>query len=215
LGDSNTNLGVVYSIFRDREDNIWVGFQSNGLARLRTKQLFTISKPNGLPNESTRTVFQDSKGTLWIGTANGLAGYKSGNQSTYQNLNGGPIGSVKSIAEDAEGNLWIGAEENLFILSRAGLRKVAGWNGEFEIRAIYRDQKGHMWVGTDCDGLFEYERSSGNPRHFTTREGLASDQVRTLLVDRNGALWIGTHGRGVSKYENGKFVTFTRNDGLA
>ena len=215
LGDNNTNLGVVYSIFRDREDNIWVGFQSNGLARLRTKQLFTISRPNGLPNESTRCAFQDSTGTLWIGTANGFAGYKNGSQVTYQNLNGAPIGSVKSIGEDAEGDLWIGAEENLFILSRAGLHKVEGWKGGFEIRAIYRDQKGHMWVGTDGDGLYEYDNRARQPNHFTTREGLASDQVRTLLVDHSGALWIGTHGRGVSKFENGAFVTFTTRNGLA
>ncbi|HKE58408.1 MAG TPA: two-component regulator propeller domain-containing protein [Pyrinomonadaceae bacterium] len=215
LGDGNTGLGVVYSIFRDREDNIWVGFQSNGLARLRTKQLFTISKPNGLPNESTRTVFQDSKGTLWIGTANGFTGYKNGSQVTYQAVNRVPIGSVKSIAEDSAGNLWIGAEENLFILAHSELRKIPGWRGEFEVRAIYRDQKGHMWVGTDGDGLFEYDSGGGSLRHFTTRDGLASDQVRTLLVDRSGTLWIGTHGRGVSKYENGAFVNYTKNDGLA
>ena len=53
LGENNENAGVVYSIFRDCEDSIWIGFQSNGLARLRTKQLFTISKVNGLPNEIT------------------------------------------------------------------------------------------------------------------------------------------------------------------
>src|SRR6185436_955714 len=51
LGENNANTGVVYSIFRDREDNVWIGFQSNGLARLRTKQLFTISQLNGLPND--------------------------------------------------------------------------------------------------------------------------------------------------------------------
>ncbi len=215
LGGSNASLGVVYSIFRDREDNIWVGFQSNGLARLRTKQLFTISKPNGLPNESTRSVFQDSRGTLWIGTANGFVGYKNGSLSTYENLNGSPVGSVKSLAEDADGNLWIGAEQDLLVLSRAGLHRLPGWKSGFEIRAIYRDQVGHMWVGTDGDGLFEYSHTESNPKHYTTREGLASDQVRTLLADQQGALWIGTHGRGVSKFENGRFVTLTKNDGLA
>ena len=215
LGDGNTNLGVVYSVFRDREDNVWIGFQSNGLGRLRTKQLFTISKPDGLPNESTRSVFQDSRGTLWIGTVNGFAGYKNGSKTIYQNLNGSPIGSVRSLAEDAEGNLWVGAEQDLLILSRAGLRKLSRWNSSSEIRVIYRDQKGHMWVGTDGDGLFEYAGTDGNATHYTTREGLASDQVRTLLDDRRGALWIGTHGRGVSKYENSQFVTYAKKDGLA
>jgi len=214
LGDP-TNPGVVYSIFRDREENVWIGFQSNGLGRLRTKQLFTLSKPNGLSNDSARSVFQDSTGTLWIGTVNGFAGYKNGTQVSYQSLNGLPIGSVKSIGEDKEGNLWIGAEQDLLILSRTGLHKLAGWKSGFEVRTIYRDHQDHIWVGTDGDGLFEFYDSSGNGKHFTSHDGLASDQVRTLLIDHNGTLWIGTHGGGLSKYENNRFVTYTTRDGLA
>ncbi|PWT94536.1 MAG: hypothetical protein C5B55_02550 [Blastocatellia bacterium] len=215
LGENNSGSGVVYSIFRDREDSVWIGFQSNGLARLRTKQLFTISKRDGLPNESSRSVFQDSRGTLWVGTLNGFVGFRNGSQVTYEDVNGNQIGSVKSLAEDSQGNLWIGAEQDLLILSRAGLHKVPGWKSSSEIRAIYRDQKNHMWVGTDGDGLFEYLDPSARPTRFTTRDGLASDQIRTLLFDRRGALWVGTHGGGLSKYEDGRFVNYTTKDGLA
>src|SRR6185436_12682434 len=126
LGENNANAGVVYSIFRDREDNIWIGFQSNGLARLRTKQLFTISKPAGLPNDSARSVFQDSNGTLWIGTVNGFAGLKNGTEKSYLSINGLPIGSVKTMGEDKDGNLWIGAEQSLLILSNNVLRQSPG-----------------------------------------------------------------------------------------
>jgi signal transduction histidine kinase/ligand-binding sensor domain-containing protein len=210
----NANLGVVYSIFKDRENSVWIGFQSNGLGRLRTKQLFTISKSEGLPNESTRAVFQDSKGTLWFGTVNGFVGQSSGQSITYQSLNGSPLGSVRSIAEDAEGNLWIGAEEDLLILSRGVLSKMPGWSGSTEIRVVYRDRSNRMWIGTDGLGLFEYDRIGNRTRHFTTRDGMASDQVRTLLDDGRGALWIGTHGRGVSKYENGSFVNYSQKEGL-
>ncbi|HEY5446082.1 MAG TPA: two-component regulator propeller domain-containing protein [Pyrinomonadaceae bacterium] len=215
LGENDANTGVVYSIFRDREDSVWIGFQSNGLARLRTKQLFTISKPPGLPNDSARSVFQDSNGTLWIGTVNGFAGLKNGRESSYLSLNGQSIGSVKSMGEDTAGNLWIGAEQNLLILAANGLRKCPGWKNGTEGRVIYRDTQGHMWVGTDGEGLFEFTDANGNAKHYTTREGLPSDQVRTLLVDRNGALWIGTHGGGLAKYENGRFIVYTTKDGLA
>jgi len=66
LGEGETNLGVVYSLYSDREGNTWLGFQSNGLGRLRTRQLLTISASNGLPNDSTRSVFQDSQGNIWF-----------------------------------------------------------------------------------------------------------------------------------------------------
>jgi signal transduction histidine kinase/ligand-binding sensor domain-containing protein len=213
LGEGETNLGVVYSLYPDREGNIWLGFQSNGLGRLRTRQIQTISASDGLPNDSTRSVFQDSQGNIWIGTVAGFARYKDGLSTTYQTLNGSRIGSVRSLAEDPQGNIWIGADHELLILKNGHLSKASGWQWRSEIEVIYRDPRGHMWVGTNGDGLFEFAGS--DVHHYQTPEGLASNQVRALLADRHGALWISTFGKGISKYADGRFVTYTANDGLA
>jgi signal transduction histidine kinase len=70
-----------------------------------------------------------------------------------------------------------------------------------------------MWVGTDGDGLFEFE--GGKVHQYRSQDGLAGNQIRGLLSDRHGALWISTFGRGISKYADGKFVTYTAKDGLA
>jgi ligand-binding sensor domain-containing protein/signal transduction histidine kinase len=213
LGEGETNLGVVYSLYADREGNIWLGFQSNGLGRLRTRQLLTISASNGLPNDSTRSVFQDSQGNIWIGTVDGFAKYKPGQSTNYQSLNGSSIGSVRSLAEDAEGNIWIGADQELLMLKDGRLSSVPGWKWHSEIEVIYRDPQGRMWVGTDGDGLIEF---TGNKFHqYRSEDGLAANQIRGLLSDRQGALWISTFGKGISKYADGKFVTYTDRDGLA
>lgn len=213
LGESDTNLGVVYSICSDREGNMWVGFQSNGLGRLRRRQLLTISATDGLPNDSTRSVFQDSKGNVWVGTVDGFAQFKDGKTTDYQSVNGTRIGSVRSLAEDPEGHIWIGADQGLLILKGGRLSKIPGWQSSFEIEVIYRDPHGQMWIGTDGDGLFEF--GNGKVNHYQTPDGLASDQVRALLRDRKGALWIGTFGGGVSKFAEGRFVTYSVKDGLA
>ena len=205
--------GVVYSIYTDGEENIWIGFQSNGLGRLRTKQLLTISATNGLPNDSTRSVFQDSKGNVWIGTVDGFARYSDGKCINYQTAKGSRIGSVRSLAEDSHGNLWAGTEQGLLILKEGQLSKIRDWQWHSEIEVIYRDPRGHMWVGTDGDGLFEFD---GNGIHrYRTEDGLASNQVRGLLCDRRGALWISTFGEGISRYADGKFLTYTEKEGLA
>ena len=212
-GEANLGLGVVYSLFADPEGNIWLGFQSNGLGRLRSRQLLTISASDGLPSESTRSVFQDSRDNIWIGTVDGFARYKNGQSTKYQTLNSSRIGSVRSLAEDADGNLWIGADQDLLMLKDGHVSRIADWRGQSEIEVIYRDPHGHMWVGTDGDGLFEFDGSKA--RHYRTQDGLASNQVRGLLFDRHGVLWISTFGKGISKYVDGKFVTFTEKDGLA
>ena len=59
LDDDKTDLGIVYSMYADREGSIWVGFQSNGLGRLRVKQFSTLTARDGLPNDSARSIFQD------------------------------------------------------------------------------------------------------------------------------------------------------------
>lgn len=213
LGEGETKVGVVYSLCTDWEGNIWLGFQSNGLGRLRTRQLLTISVSDGLPNDSTRSVYQDSKGNVWIGTVDGFARYQNGKTTNYQTLNGARIGSVRSLAEDSHGNLWIGADQELLILKGGLLSKVPEWKWPYEIEVIYRDPNGHMWVGTDGDGLFEFD--GGNVNHYRAQDGLAGNQVRALLSDRHGTLWVSTFGRGISKYADGKFVTYTAKDGLA
>src|ERR1039457_2727186 len=45
-----TPLGTIYALCMDREGGIWLGLQSNGLARLRTRQLSTVSVDDGPPD---------------------------------------------------------------------------------------------------------------------------------------------------------------------
>jgi ligand-binding sensor domain-containing protein/two-component sensor histidine kinase len=206
-------LGSVYSLCMDREGGVWVGLQSNGLARLRTRQLSTISVEDGLPDERTRAVFEDSRGDIWIGTADGLARYHNGQMATWTGVAGSRLGDVRSIAEDSRGNLWISAGKDLLYLQGGRLIPVPHWAGLLEIEVLYKDAEGHMWIGTDGAGLFQY--SGGVFRNYRTGDGLASNHVRAILGDRHGALWISTFGLGLSKFSNGRFTTVTVSDGLA
>jgi ligand-binding sensor domain-containing protein/signal transduction histidine kinase len=211
--DGAAALGSIYALCMDREGGIWVGLQSNGLARLRTRQLSTVSVEDGLPDERTRAVFEDSRGDIWIGTADGLARYRDGRFTTWTDWNGARLGDVRSIAEDAAGNLWISAGKDLMWMKGDRLVPVPDWPGTLEIEVLYKDGEGRMWIGTDGDGLFQYSR--GAFRNYRTKDGLASNHVRAIMGDRSGALWISTFGSGLSEYRNGRFTTLTTKDGLA
>jgi ligand-binding sensor domain-containing protein/two-component sensor histidine kinase len=206
-------LGVIYSLFGDLEGNLWLGLQANGLGRLHLNELSTISIDNGLNNESTRTVFQDSEGTIWIGTANGFSTYRNGIITNYPNLEGKKLAPVRSIAEDNEGNIWIASGESLLLMKKDKLTRFPEWKGKFEIEVIYKDELGRMWIGTDGDGLFQYR--DGKFINFQTQDGLASNHVRGILSDNQGNLWISCFRRGISKYSDGKFTSLTTSDGLA
>jgi ligand-binding sensor domain-containing protein/two-component sensor histidine kinase len=206
-------LGPVYALCMDREGGVWLGLRSNGLARLRTRQIATLSAEDGLPDDRTLTVFEDRGSDIWIGTADGLAKYHNGRFTAWTTVNGSRLGDVRSIAEDSNGTLWISAGKDLLWMKGGRLAPVPNWAGVFEIEALYRDGAGRMWIATGGAGLFQY--AGGAFRNFRTADGLAGDHIRALMGDRRGALWISASGKGVSRYLDGKFTTFTTRDGLA
>jgi signal transduction histidine kinase/ligand-binding sensor domain-containing protein len=213
LESGSAKIGVIYSLFSDSQGNMWLGLQSNGLGRLRIKEISTISEEDGLSNDSTRAVFEDSQKNLWIGTAGGFSIYRNGAISNYESFEGKRFSSIRSFAEDDNGNIWIAAGKSLLLMKNGKLTQFSGWTSRFDIKVIYRDPKGFIWIGTDGDGLFKYE--AGNFINYQTQDGLAGNNVRGILYDRQGAIWISCSGNGISKYLNGKFTNYTTQNGLA
>lgn len=80
-----------------------------------------------------------------------------------------------------------------------------------DIRVIYVDRSGQLWLGAFGAGATRYDGAEFTT--FTPADGLASTFVTCFLEDREGNLWIGTEN-GVSRYDGEQFTTFTREDGL-
>lgn len=210
--NADSRLGTVYCMVMDREGSLWLGLEARGLARLKPTRFTTLSKEDGLPEDSTRSVFEDREGNLWVGTTSGLVKLGRGTPVQYSALEGSKIPRVTAIAEDADGGLWFGAGGELLKIKDGLLAPDRDWEQVPDIRSIYRDHKGRMWIGTDGDGL--YEIHGGKVTAYRTREGLPSNQIRGLLEDRQGALWITTFAGGVSRFAGGKFTNYTVKDGL-
>ncbi|HTZ21888.1 MAG TPA: two-component regulator propeller domain-containing protein [Opitutaceae bacterium] len=210
--ETNAKLGSVYLMCLDQEGSLWLGLEANGLARLRRTQFAAVTMENGLLQDSIRSVLQDSRGDIWIGTTGGLARDRHGQITTYRDLDGVPIGTVTSIAEDRTGNLWIGASGELYKIVAGKLTKDPTWKRVLDVKTVYCDPQGRMWIGTDGDGLFCY--AGDKVTIFRTQDGLPSNQIRGLLTDRQGALWVATFGGGASRLFEGKFTNYTSQDGL-
>ena len=68
---------------------------------------------------------------------------------------------------------------------------------------------GDLWVGS-YGGLTRF--TTGSSR--AGRRILPSDNVWSIYEDADHVLWIGTYDGGLVRYKNGKFTTYSRNDGL-
>ena len=206
-------FGTVFCLCGDREGSLWLGLEASGLARLRLSQFSVLSTDQGLASDSMRTVFQDRRGDLWIGTSIGLARWSEGRVVNFGEAEGLPTRPVSAVGEDQDGIVWAAAGGDLYRIRDGRAVRDAGWPHVQDIKTIYRDWKNRLWVGTASDGLFLREGDRWTGLH--AQDGLASNQVRGLVLDRSGALWVATLGGGVCRYLDGRFTTFTERDGLA
>jgi len=206
-------LGVVQWLCWDREGSLWLGLEASGLGRLRSSQFTVLSTDQGMASDSTRTVFQDSRGDIWIGTTVGLTRWSQGRITNFGEAEGLPLKIVSAVGEDRDGIVWAAAGGDLYQIRDGRVTRDASWPHVQDIKTIYRDWKNRLWVGTASDGLFLREGDRWTGLH--AKDGLSSDQVRGIVLDRGGALWVGTLGSGVCRYLDGKFTTFTERDGLA
>jgi len=78
-----------------------------------------ITSGDGLPNNAIRSIFQDSRGCIWIGTDAGVSKWDGDSFVTYNTLDGLIGNKVWWIEEDNEHNLW-------FACYGAGISKFDG-----------------------------------------------------------------------------------------
>lgn len=66
-----------------------------------------ITVNDGLPSNTIRCIYKDSRGLLWIGTEAGLCSYDGINYKVYNETNGLKHDRIWAIVEDEQNNLWL------------------------------------------------------------------------------------------------------------
>jgi ligand-binding sensor domain-containing protein len=108
----------IWSIFFDRDVNLWIG-TSKGLA-LRSKvdapaslisrpQIRTFTEKDGLPAGRLIAIAQDRQGRLWFGTwGGGVSRYDGQTFQTFSTRDGLADNDVPAIIQDRDGRMWLG-----------------------------------------------------------------------------------------------------------
>ncbi|MBI3425039.1 MAG: hypothetical protein HY011_19050 [Acidobacteria bacterium] len=202
----NEAVGATASLV-DREGNFWLA-TSTGLRRLRRKLITTLSVKDGLNSNEVYPLLQTQNGDVFIGTTQGVNRY-AGGKVTDLGLNyqpGLPL-YMRGLWEDDRARVWLGFQgyggfgrfAAPLSVKRIGKNDLP--NGATDFTA---DRAGNIWIATG-EGLFKY-KDDQEIAHYTTNDGLPSENVITIHLDRHGNLWAGTF-EGLAQFKDGRFIS--------
>lgn len=216
---------VINDLCFDGDKNLWIATAGNGLTildiALKKKRVFKRSKGKNIGSVSSNyieSIFQDSRGIMWLATANGLSRYNSEEENflTYRHSDKKPQSlldnSVTTIAEDLDGHLWIGSKKGLDRFDRA--------SGEFHhhqnhplhpesissntILSLLADRSGNFWVG----GMQGVNYFYPHHLHFDLYQNipdntnsLVDNTLRALVTHPSGKIWIGSLKDGINSFD--------------
>ena len=124
----------------------------------------------------------------------------------------GPTTSVRTIKQDRQGNIWLASNEGIIRYDGKSFTNITGNLSSDRFFSVLEDRKGNFWFGTYGSGIYYYDGRFF--QHFTTKQGLANNQVSTIYEDKTGNIWFGANG-GVSRYDGKSFLNFTTEGGLS
>ena len=181
---------------------------------LRSKSLTTI---NGLPSNTVRHIWQDSKGFIWFGTTNGLCRYDG---NTFLNFHAESSNDavlslvdnkINKLQEDNHGFLWIGTAIKRYCCYDLHQGKFVDFMGKEtnnqELSRIQILPNNDVWLWDNEDGarlIIRNEKRELSSVAFTKEQGnLPDNHIRFIFQDQSGRVWIGTR-KGLALYNQGK-----------
>ncbi|TKG97118.1 hybrid sensor histidine kinase/response regulator [Puteibacter caeruleilacunae] len=215
-GYSTINNEQVRDILKDNNGNLWIATY-NGLYLEKDNQLYHITQDQytELTHNSTFKLYKDHDGGIWIGTWAGGLNYVHYSDNLFHNFrktkspNSLSNNIVSSFLELEDTNMLVGTEMGgLNVFNKESrrfneLRLDKNMVRSLNIKCLYRDVYGGVWVGTYSNGIYYRKKNNSSFVHFAVGQSgqkkLSSNSIYSIVGNADG-VWIGTDGGSVDFY---------------
>jgi signal transduction histidine kinase/ligand-binding sensor domain-containing protein/DNA-binding response OmpR family regulator len=232
--------GIIRSITEDKDGGIWLASMFGGIGCLNRKTATFTPYPYKQPYRTgdrpvVYGIHIDKYGYIWsyfLGI--NCLNPKTGIIKLYSNDQSNPNSHARTweytLYEDNNSILWFGTKD-------AGLERFDRYDERFEhfqhdpdrpgslpsneVRAVYRDKTGRLWIGTargfcemiQCkNGQVLFKRDWSN---LNSEKRIEQHTVYDFYEDKSDRFWLATSdGLFLFNRDNGQYVAFTRQYGL-
>lgn len=219
----------VNAITEDKDGFLWFG-TDDGLNRYNGREI-TVFKHNPeiertLSDNWINCLYVDNKGILWVGTLEGGLNRYDKYFNKFDSYRADPRNesalhsdNITSIVQHDENSLWIGTDNGLHLFTistgkfQRYLDEMVNPNNPSkvikndQIRTLYQDRNGVLWIGTTRSGLLSYDLKTQSFKDHSDLDANGdyvvenSNRIRAIYEDSNGNLWIGYDGGYLAKYD--------------
>jgi len=216
---------------------IWVGTYNKGIHFIDTNRKpfehYRINfRENGLFNNNIRSMYQDSEGTIWIGTkvGGGLSKFNR-DQGTFEHYRAKP-GVAKALQNDFIFSISELDKDRLVIATyREGMAIFNKITGEFKhfkqdinnptalssnsVYTVFKDQTGLIWLGLNPQGGAIGETTFFNPKNQEFKTITGNVRGRAFLDETNEKIWVAAES-GISLIDkrNNKLDLIVKTDDI-
>ncbi len=164
------NIGGVSCITGDSKQRLWVGtwdglycIDKNNILR---KFIHDPADSSSLRHNSVTSVFEDSRGDIYIGTHDGFDLYNNDGSFTHFILDRNTACAVNGMVEDSNNIIWGTSDNGIFLLKpdRKNLVQYINLDGNFERKLNqmpYINKYGKICFGMH-NGFVEFDYKPGN-----------------------------------------------------
>lgn len=190
--------------YEDQEHNMWIGTSSgifivNTQTQENTHHYTTINSP--LPENMIRSIVQDNKGQIWVGTfGQGLSIFTKNMHliGHFNENNGFCSNCINHIFKDSKNRIWVATGDGLVCFTANEKRKYKVYNRQdgihnAHIRAITEDNEGNIWFSTNA-GISCYTAGSEQFINYNYFEKFPMGNFASAAVakDENGIIYFGS-----------------------
>lgn len=207
----------VIQVFEDNLGNIWIltEYGLNKVAPTGIIEYFLHDEaiPDSINSNWLHFIYQDSTSRIWIGTNQGLNLYQPETNS-FAHVDGKIKNTPYNIAvlqmqELSSDNFILGTLEGLaffnpskqsFVLEHDTKKNIPEWYQD-TILAITPSQTGRMLIGTESQGLIDFDPQSREFTHYKAgKDGssISDNNITSIIERKSGEIWLGHIYAGIT-----------------